>query len=428
MLRRISLSLLLLLPLAACTEGGGSATPDMSPEKEDMSVVGDMSAEMLDADMGEPPIGDMALVSEDMSSPPEDMSARDPVPDPSVYASCAPYAVRGEFEVGVTTLMLDGVPVEVWYPAKMAGEARDVYDLRDWLPPDFQEKISTEEPTKFTTDAYRDVPIADGGPWPLALFSHGYAGYRLQSTALMTHLASWGYVVASTEHKERWLAAILANDLGGLSNGNNAQVIGGVADLMAAQAEEVGGRFEEKIDLEHVAVIGHSAGGAAAIQVSNDERYDVIVGYTPAVKSFEGDLAGDAGVEGISLSGTNDRLTLARDIEAWSAQQPLEHPYVAIAKAGHLAPSDICLIGRERGGVVSIAEDSGLDVPALIKGLARDGCRSSDLRAEASWPIFGHFTVARLRATFGQEGGREALGAEAVGCFGELIRTSSITE
>ena len=123
MLRRISLSLLLLLPLAACTEGGGSATPDMSPEKEDMSVVGDMSAEMLDADMGEPPIGDMALVSEDMSSPPEDMSARDPVPDPSVYASCAPYAVRGEFEVGVTTLMLDGVPVEVWYPAKMAGEA-----------------------------------------------------------------------------------------------------------------------------------------------------------------------------------------------------------------------------------------------------------------------------------------------------------------
>ena len=430
MTRRIPtlLSLTLLLALfAACADGKEERpTPDMPSSEEDMSAASDMGADMPGMDQGEPPGEDMSPVAGDMS---EDMAGvEDSVPDPAIYASCAPYAVRGEFEVGVTTLMLDGVPVEVWYPAARAGDARDVYDLRDWLPPDFQEKISTEEPTKFTTDAYRDVPIAAGGPWPLALFSHGYAGYRLQSTALMTHLASWGYVVASTEHKERWLTAILANDLGNIGNGNNAEVLGTVTDLMTTQAAEPGGVFEGKIDLEQIAVIGHSAGGAAAIQVSGDERYDVIVGYTPAVKSFEGDLASDAGVEGISLSGTNDRLTLARDIEAWSARQPLDHPYVAISKAGHLAPSDICLIGRERGGVVAIAEDSGLDVPALIKGLARDGCRSSDLRAEASWPIFGHFTVARLRATFGQEGGQGALGAEAVGCFGELIRTSSITE
>ena len=76
-----------------------------------------------------------------------------------------------------------------------------------------------------------------------------------------------------------------------------------------------------------------------------------------------------------------------------------------------------------------IAEDAGLDVPVLIKVLAKDGCRASDLRPEASWPIFGHFTVARLRASFGQdEDGSRALGAEAVGCFGEFVKTSSIGE
>lgn len=427
-------ALLLALSLtAACTDpdpdpGEGDADlgqvePDLAGEMQDMSTTQeDMGADLGASDMpGAPDANaDMAI---DMAM------EEDPIPDPSIYEPCAPYAVRGAFAVGVTTLMLDGVPVEVWYPAQEAGEARDVYDLRDWLPPDFQEKISPDEPTTFTTDAYRDVAIAEGGPWPLALFSHGFAGYRLQSTALMTHLASWGYVVASTEHKERWLQAVLANELDDINNGNNAQVLGGVADLMSAEAERVGGRFEGKIDLEHIAVVGHSAGGAAAIQVSGNERYDVIVGYTPAVKSFEGDLAGDAGVEGISISGTNDRLTLARDIEAWATQQPLDHPYIAIEKAGHLAPTDICLIGRERGGVIEIAEDAGLDVPVLIKVLAKDGCRASDLPPEASWPIFGHFTVARLRASFGQdEDGSRALGAEAVGCFGEFVKTSSIGE
>ena len=68
--------------------------------------------------------------------------------------------------------------------------------------------------------AYTGLPPADpdGGPYPLVLFSHGFAGYRLQSTFLTTHLASWGFVVAAVEHPYRNLTAVFG-DLGPLVGG-----------------------------------------------------------------------------------------------------------------------------------------------------------------------------------------------------------------
>ena len=61
----------------------------------------------------------------------------------------------------------------------------------------------------FTQDAYRDVAASAKGPFPLVLFSHGFAGIRLQSTFLTTHLAQWGFVVASPEFVSRDLGSVL---------------------------------------------------------------------------------------------------------------------------------------------------------------------------------------------------------------------------
>ena len=87
------------------------------------------------------------------------------------------------------------------------------YDLRAWLPPAEAAKLAQSQ--TFAIDAFADLAPADpdGGPYPLVVFSHGLAGYRLQSTFLTTHLASWGFVVAAVEHPYRNLTAVFG-DLG----------------------------------------------------------------------------------------------------------------------------------------------------------------------------------------------------------------------
>ena len=47
------------------------------------------------------------------------------------------------------------------------------------------------------------------GRFPLVVFSHGYAGFRDQSTFLTSWLASWGFVVAAPDHHSRDLTAVL---------------------------------------------------------------------------------------------------------------------------------------------------------------------------------------------------------------------------
>jgi len=72
--------------------------------------------------------------------------------------------------------------VGVWYPTDDASGEPAVY----------LEVI--EDP-----DSWADATPA-AGPWPLALYSHGSAGYAEASSFLMRHLASHGFVVAAPEH------------------------------------------------------------------------------------------------------------------------------------------------------------------------------------------------------------------------------------
>ena len=53
-----------------------------------------------------------------------------------------------------------------------------------------------------------DAEVADGA-FPVVLFSHGFTGIRVQSSFLMSHLASWGMVVVAPEHPSRDLTNVL---------------------------------------------------------------------------------------------------------------------------------------------------------------------------------------------------------------------------
>ena len=117
----------------------------------------------------------------------------------------ARFRFRGPHPVGVSTLRDEraarALHLEVWYTAAahLAGrdEERAHHDRYEVLP---------GMPTSWQA-ALRDAPAADTpDPWPLVVFSHGFAGHRRQSSFLCTHLASHGFAVVGVDHRGNTLA------------------------------------------------------------------------------------------------------------------------------------------------------------------------------------------------------------------------------
>src|SRR5262245_46685150 len=108
-----------------------------------------------------------------------------------------PFA-RGASAVGVRTIELQDkfsgtrAPVELWYPATERFRGHDlVAATRDRfsIPPGVLGSAQ---------DAVRDAKPAEGR-LPLVLYSHGGYGHRREATAVCTHLASHGYLVAAPD-------------------------------------------------------------------------------------------------------------------------------------------------------------------------------------------------------------------------------------
>jgi len=143
-----------------------------------------------------------------------DKAEGEPEPIDHSCMGAAPYANPGPYTVGVTTISVGSTQFEIWYPTTseaVKDHEADVYDLREWLESDIV--IDEKDAPVFITNAYRDVPIASETSFPLVLYSHGLGSYRSQSTFLMTHLASWGLVVAAPDHPERGVALLTTTGL-----------------------------------------------------------------------------------------------------------------------------------------------------------------------------------------------------------------------
>ena len=99
----------------------------------------------------------------------------------------------------------------VWYPAAaasgqprryMEGRELDILGrpLLEALSPVIQDPKLFDDLAAATTHSYERAPVADGGPFPALVFSHGGLSYVSQNTPLMEDLASHGYVVFSVGH------------------------------------------------------------------------------------------------------------------------------------------------------------------------------------------------------------------------------------
>lgn len=317
-------------------------------------------------------------------------------PAPGAYAESGPY------EVGVRTFELaDGNLVEVWYPAAEGSTASgepDTYAISDWLPEGIQAQVPEGVDT-YTTAAFRDVPAHTDGPFPVVLFSHGFASFRTQSTFLTQHLASWGMVVAAPDHPSRGLLAIFS----GQEPDSEAAVadVRNTVTLLESEAVVADGPLQGVLDLDHLAIAGHSAGGGTALAVAADPglgpRLAMYVSHASGA-SAAGELPD---VPSVFMFGTDDDIVEPERTQDAFDRAPAPTRLYSIAGAGHLAFADICEIGSDDGGVLGLADALGIEVPEDLRVLATDGCTPDEVPAPDTWPAINHFTTANLRVAFG---------------------------
>ena len=325
-------------------------------------------------------------------------SATAPEVGPTTFTEPGPYAV-GER----TATLPSGIPVEIWYPARaadVAGRPGGSYDLVDWLPPFLKALLPPGASVTYPSGGVRGAGVARG-TFPLVVFSHGYAGFRDQSSFLTSALASWGFVVAAPDHPSRDLTRVLGGPAGTTTD---VQDLRATITLMAGKARKRSSDFHGHVDLTRVGALGHSAGGRAAEQLAAvDQRVDTFVGMAGAsVGALDQDP--DAVVPdkpGLLITGSADAIVGLDKMQAAYDTMHAPKRFVLLDDVGHLAFSDLCEIGADQGGILSLAALLGVPVPDNLVPLATDGCFAPDLPPTEAWPAIEQVVTAQLRRVLG---------------------------
>ncbi len=170
------------------------------------------------------------------------------------------YGQRGTFPVGTMDFTIEDatrpLKVTVWYPAQN--------------PDELPESIAYREGLAVIEGRALQAAVPQAGTFPLIVFSHGLGGLRFQSVFYTEHLASHGFVVIATDHPGSTVLDSFTDQL------NEDSIIFNFAvrpnDLtrvidFAENLNGAGGALEGSIDLDNIAVTGHSFGGYTAISV-----------------------------------------------------------------------------------------------------------------------------------------------------------------
>jgi dienelactone hydrolase len=320
-------------------------------------------------------------------------------PTTTAASDAAPYAARGPFKVGYTTLRMNDRDVDVWYPADAAaanGKPKATYDQTTPLPDDLKSFVPSEFNTVVTMDAYSDIDASTEGPFPVVLFGHGATAYRMASSALTTGIASWGFVVVSADYVERSVVTQLPGQAPlTLDPERDKRVMLASLDLVTGEAGRSASVLHGIVDATRVAAVGHSAGGTTAFDALGDPRVKVAVGWASPASSTTPPQK-----PSMIIGAENDlTVTPALLAEAYGSL-PAPKRRVEIGNAGHNSFTDLCVVTKDGGGMVGFAIANHL-VPENLVAQLMNGCEKAALTPEQFWPVVQHFTVAELRTELG---------------------------
>ncbi len=307
-------------------------------------------------------------------------------------------SVPGPWPVGARSVTVDGLSVEVWYPATPGSEAGATpksYDLRDFLPVSEQTKISDEQAPKQTCACFPDLPLDEGhGPYPVIVFVHGTAGYRAQSLELTQHWASRGFVVLAADHPGLYLAHLIESLPGCDGEPPARDLDADLATLRAAiesPSEELA-FLSGFVDASRLGMTGHSAGGGA---VANQGDYSQVI-----VPMAAGGVEPGAALESaLVLGAVEDQVVdFAEQQAGFESTMAPQKVLVGISPAGHLVFSSLCQIENDAGeDLVSIGTDAGVCGLSLAGALF--DCDAGYVDGPTGWTISNDASSAAFEQT-----------------------------
>ncbi len=188
-------------------------------------------------------------------------------------------------------------------------------------------------------------------------------------------------------------------------------------DLILAAGDDPASPFSGRVDGEHVAAVGHSAGGGTVLAAAADDRIDGYVGMASGRHDESTDMPSKPS---LFVAGSLDGLMSAEEITrpAYEAA-PSPSTLWVIEAAGHNAFDDFCTFGNGTG-IIGLAEASGLgaflDGAPQLRSLGEDGCLPPALPVDSTFPIIRHVVTAWVLALFGTEPAT-GLGPEVAGAY-----------
>ena len=183
------------------------------------------------------------------------------------------YAARGTHAVGYRVFTTTGakrpLTLRAWYPARRLDDKRP-QAITYTAPNKFSEQITPGSDITAVGGALKNGrPERTAKPFPLVVFSHGYALSPIVYSTLVEHYASRGYVFFAPEHNEAF---------DGSSTGFWKELIDRPVDIhrtidYAERLTKRGAPLAGLIDLDNIAVVGHSYGGYTAL-AAGGARFD----------------------------------------------------------------------------------------------------------------------------------------------------------
>lgn len=354
----------------------------------------------------------------------------------STFETDGPYAV-GTYSLNLSVTDANDktytTTVDVWYPSRRPSSPTSVlasYDVSSWLPPSLLALVNANPQSQalarqatYTEDAYRfsrtktrkgvvtgTVPKPAAGRFPLVVFSHGFAGFRDQSTYLTTHLASWGFVVAAPDQQSRVLTTVLGSP--SPTTDPNADVTE-LLDTIKLFTDGVGGTAQAITDPTHVIAFGHSAGGSTVERLASYLTAEQ--GSSSILKGFIGMAGADfsglssetapyntvPSMPGVLVGGASDQVVAPGTLQTAYSELTGARRYIELTGAGHLVFSDLCQIAPGQGGLTVLAKALGITLTGSLQLLATDGCFPPDIPVTTDWPLVDQIVVASARQMLG---------------------------
>lgn len=371
-------------------------------------------------------------------------SSDEPANAPATSSSAAPsapsltYAAPGTHAVGYREFAATGaqqrrMTMRAWYPATPPADGPPA-TITYRAPNKFDEQITPgEEITSIGAALADGRPDPDGGPYPLVVFSHGYALSPIVYSTLIEHFASEGYVVLAPEHDETFDGSLTGFWSSLIDRPVDVSRTIDEADRLTMPGAPLAGL----IDMDHVAVVGHSYGGYTALAAGGarfdfdayTDRCDALPAEDPLrffcdpITPQEAQMAARAGLDPVPSdlwpSAGDPRvdavISMAGDAYLFGQRGLAELDVPIMVMGGtvddgtpyewgagltydHVASADKTLI-RFPGAGHMLFLDPCENLPWVQASVYRDGICTDAVWETRPLDVVAHYTTAFLRAT-----------------------------